>query len=59
MERSRREGDSSTDERLIALAGATACTIQPTEHVVPYVKPIEGLIPASRSFTLRFPTEWH
>jgi MoCo/4Fe-4S cofactor protein with predicted Tat translocation signal len=34
----------------IALAGATACTIQPTEHVVPYVKPIEGLVPGQPTF---------
>src|SRR5262249_21962143 len=34
----------------IALAGATACTIQPTEQVVPYVKPIEGLIPGKPNY---------
>jgi molybdopterin-containing oxidoreductase family iron-sulfur binding subunit len=29
----------------IALAGLTACTRQPTEHIVPYVQAPEGIIP--------------
>ncbi|HTV02631.1 MAG TPA: TAT-variant-translocated molybdopterin oxidoreductase [Luteitalea sp.] len=29
----------------LALAGATACTRQPTEHIVPYVVPPEGYVP--------------
>jgi len=29
----------------IALAGITACTRQPTEHIVPYVQAPEGLVP--------------
>ncbi|HXG63624.1 MAG TPA: TAT-variant-translocated molybdopterin oxidoreductase [Blastocatellia bacterium] len=29
----------------IALAGLTGCTVQPTEKIVPYVKPVEEVIP--------------
>jgi len=32
----------------LALAGLTACTRQPTEHIMPYVRQPEELIPASR-----------
>ena len=34
----------------IALAGAAACTRQPTEHIVPYVKAPEDLIPGKPLF---------
>jgi molybdopterin-containing oxidoreductase family iron-sulfur binding subunit len=34
----------------IALAGAAACTRQPTEHIVPYVKAPEELIPGKPLF---------
>jgi molybdopterin-containing oxidoreductase family iron-sulfur binding subunit len=34
----------------IALAGAAACTRQPTEHIVPYVKAPEDLVPGKPLF---------
>jgi len=34
----------------LALAGLTACTKQPKEYVVPYVKVPEGLVPGKASF---------
>ena len=34
----------------LALAGLTACTRQPKEYVVPYVKVPEGLVPGKSSF---------
>lgn len=34
----------------LALAGLTACTRQPTEHIVPYVRQPEGLIPGRPQF---------
>jgi len=34
----------------MALAGLTACTKQPLEHVIPYVKVPEGLVPGKTSF---------
>jgi len=37
----------------LALAGLSACTRQPTEKIVPYVKAPEGLIPGNRNFTPR------
>ena len=34
----------------LALAGLTACTQQPTELIVPYVKPPEGIIPGKPQY---------
>jgi molybdopterin-containing oxidoreductase family iron-sulfur binding subunit len=34
----------------LAFAGLTACTVQPTEHAVPYVQNPEGLIPGRAYF---------
>ncbi|MDX2032933.1 MAG: TAT-variant-translocated molybdopterin oxidoreductase [Blastocatellia bacterium] len=34
----------------LAFAGLTACTVQPTEHVVPYVKLPEGLVQGKPQF---------
>src|SRR5262245_2716189 len=34
----------------LALAGLTACTRQPEEHIVPYVKTPDGLIPGKTQF---------
>ena len=34
----------------LALAGASACTVQPTEKIIPYVKPVEEIIPGKPLF---------
>lgn len=34
----------------LALAGLTACTRQPTEHIMPYVRQPEGLVPGRPQF---------
>src|SRR6185503_10889293 len=34
----------------LALAGASACTVQPTEKIIPYVKPAEEIIPGKPLF---------
>ena len=34
----------------LALAGLTGCTVQPTENIVPYVKPPEGIVPGKSLF---------
>ncbi|HWQ34666.1 MAG TPA: TAT-variant-translocated molybdopterin oxidoreductase [Blastocatellia bacterium] len=34
----------------LALAGMTACTQQPAEYIVPYVKPPEGIIPGKPQY---------
>src|SRR5437868_12225016 len=34
----------------LALAGAPACTVQPTEHIVPYVRQPEDFIPGRPLF---------
>ena len=40
----------------LALAGLTACTRQPTEHIMPYVRQPEELIPGRPLF---FATAMH
>jgi Fe-S-cluster-containing dehydrogenase component/anaerobic selenocysteine-containing dehydrogenase len=34
----------------LALAGLTACTVQPTEHIVPYVSKPDGLVPGKAQY---------
>ncbi len=34
----------------LALAGLSGCVIQPPEKIVPYVKPVEGMLPGTANF---------
>src|SRR5438045_3177178 len=34
----------------LALAGLSGCVIQPPEKIVPYVRPVEGMLPGKANF---------